>query len=257
MVVLEVCANSITSALAAQEGGAVRVELCDNLYAGGTTPSPGQITVARKLLNIQLYVLIRPRGADFLYSDIEFDTMIADVQYCIDAKCDGIVTGILNADGTVDKERNRILVDMAKNAGLGATFHRAFDMCADYTQALEDVIELGYERILTSGGKSTAVEGARVIADLVKQADGRIAIMAGSGLTEINAADLVLFTGVAELHGTLQSRVKSNMQFANDHIIMGSTFGDEYAIDVTDAERVKAVIAKANENPASSSTHIS
>lgn len=257
MVVLEVCANSITSALAAQAGGAVRVELCDNLYAGGTTPSPGQITVARKLLNIQLYVLIRPRGADFLYSDVEFDTMIADVQYCIDAKCDGIVTGILNADGTVDKERNRILVDMAKKAGLGATFHRAFDMCDDYTLALEDVIELGYERILTSGGKSTAVEGARVIADLVKQANGRITIMAGSGLTEINAADLVVFTGVNEIHGTLQSRVQSKMQFANDHIVMGNTIGDEYAIDVTDTERVKATIAKANEGIASTSTHIS
>lgn len=247
MVALEVCANSITSALAAQKGGAVRVELCDNLYAGGTTPSPGQITVARELLNIKLYVLIRPRGADFLYSDIEFETMIADVQYCIDAGCDGIVTGILNADGTIDKERNRILADMATKAGLGATFHRAFDMCADYTQALEDIIELGFERILTSGGKSTAVEGARVIADLVKQANGRISIMAGSGLTEINAADLVLFTGVNEIHGSLQSRVKSKMQFANDHIVMGSTIGDEYAVDVTDAERVRTVIAKANE----------
>lgn len=248
MVALEVCANSITSALAAQEGGAVRVELCDNLYAGGTTPSPGQITVARKLLNIKLYVLIRPRGADFLYSDVEFETMIADVQYSIDAGCDGIVTGILNADGTVDKERNGILANMAIKAGLGATFHRAFDMCADYAQALEDIIELGFERILTSGGKSTAVEGAHVIADMVKQADGRISIMAGSGLTEINAADLVLFTGVNEIHGTLQSRVQSKMQFANDHIVMGSTISDEYAIDVTDVTRVRAVIVNANGN---------
>jgi len=246
MVVLEVCANSITSALAAQEGGAYRVELCENLYAGGTTPSPGQITVARKLLNIQLYVLIRPRGADFLYSDIEFETMITDLQYCIDAGCDGIVTGILNADGTIDKERNLILVNMAVNAGLGATFHRAFDMCADYSQALEDIIELGFERILTSGGKSTAVEGARNIAQLVKQADGRITIMAGSGLTEVNAADLVLFTGVNEIHGSLQKRAKSKMQFANDHIVMGSTIGDEYAIDVTDADRVREVVARAN-----------
>ncbi|WP_214071076.1 copper homeostasis protein CutC [Mucilaginibacter sp. dw_454] len=247
MVALEVCANSITSALAAQEGGAVRVELCDNLYAGGTTPSPGQITVARKLLNIKLYILIRPRGADFLYDDIEFETMITDVQYCINAGCDGIVTGILKADGTVDKERNRTLVQMATKAGLGATFHRAFDMCADYSQALEDIIELGFERILTSGGKSTAVEGSRTIAELVKQANGRISIMAGSGLTEINAADLVLFTGVHEIHGTLQSRVQSKMQYANDHIIMGSTIGDEYAIEVTDAERVRSVIAKVNE----------
>jgi copper homeostasis protein len=247
MVALEICANSITSALAAQEGGAVRVELCDNLYAGGTTPSPGQITVARKLLNIKLYVLIRPRGADFLYDDVEFAAMITDVQYCIDAGCDGIVTGILNADGSVDKQRNGILVQMAKKAGLGATFHRAFDMCADYFRALEDVIELGFERILTSGGKSTAVEGSRTIAELVTQANGRISIMAGSGVTEINAADLVLFTGVSEIHGTLQSRVQSKMEYANDHIIMGSTIGDEYAVEVTDAERVRNVIAKVNE----------
>jgi copper homeostasis protein len=247
MISLEVCANSITSALAAQDGGAVRIELCDNLAAGGTTPSPGQITVARKMLNIQLYVLIRPRGADFLYTDIEFDTMVADVRYCIEAGCDGIVIGILKPDGTIDKDRCSKLVQMAKQAGLGVTFHRAFDMCADQGQALEDIIEMGIERILTSGGKSTALEGSRNIADLVKKAGGRIAIMAGSGITEINVADLIIFTGVTEIHGTLQSRTKSQMQYFNEHIVMGSSYGDEYAVDNTDVNRVRETIKRANQ----------
>jgi copper homeostasis protein len=246
MISLEVCASSITSALAAQEGGAVRIELCGNLEAGGTTPSPGQITVARKLLNIKLYVLIRPRGADFLYTDAEFKTMLEDVKYCVKAGCDGIVTGILKADGTIDKERCTLLIQLAKEGGLGATFHRAFDMCNDQQQALEDIIDMGFERILTSGGKSTAVEGSRAIAELVNRADGRIVIMAGSGITEINVADLVMFTGVTEVHGTLQARIPSQMKYNNDHIIMGSNFGDEYAIDVTSVDRVQKVIENAN-----------
>jgi copper homeostasis protein len=248
MITLEVCANSVESALAAQEGGAVRVELCDNMAAGGTTPSPGQITVARKLLNIKLYVIIRPRGADFLYSDVEFDSMVTDVRYCIDAGCDGIVIGMLNADGTVDKERCGKLVQMAKQAGLGVTFHRAFDMCVDQYQALEDIIDLGIERILTSGGRSTALEGSRAIADLVKKAAGRISIMAGSGITEINVADLVMFTGVSEIHGTLQARVKSQMKYLNDHIVMGNNFGDEYSVDVTSVDRVKETLKRANQD---------
>jgi copper homeostasis protein len=246
MISLEVCANSITSAVAAQEGGAIRVELCDNLIEGGTTPSPGQILMARKLLHIKLYVLIRPRGSDFLYTDIEFETMMADVRYCIEAGCDGIVTGILNADGTVDTERSAELVRLAKQWGLGVTFHRAFDMCVDPFAAMEDIIKMGYERILTSGGKSTALEGSRTIGELVKKAAGRIIIMPGSGITEINVADLIAFTGVTEIHGSAQSRVKSKMQYINDHIVMGNNYGDEYAYDVTDVERVRNIIAKAN-----------
>lgn len=246
MISFEVCANSITSALAAQKGGAVRIELCDNLIEGGTTPSAGQITMARKLLHIKLYVLIRPRGADFLYSDVEFETMLADVRHCIEAGCDGIVTGLLKADGTIDIERSTELVRLAKQWGLGATFHRAFDMCVDQSKALEDIIEMGYERVLTSGGKSTALEGARHIADLIKQAAGRITIMPGSGITEINVADLVNFTGATEIHGSAQARVKSQMQYVNDHIVMGNNYGDEYAVDVTSVDRVRKIIAKAN-----------
>src|ERR1700761_8620280 len=128
---LEVCANSVASALAAQEGGAYRVELCENLEGGGTTPSFGQILVARKQLHIKLFVLIRPRTGDFLYTDEEYQVMLADVKGCINAGCDGIVIGILNPDGTVDKPRCREIVEMAKKHKLGTTFHRAFDMCTD------------------------------------------------------------------------------------------------------------------------------
>jgi len=245
-VLLEVCANSVASALAAQHGGAFRVELCENLYEGGTTPSYGEIQVARRLLRIKLYVLIRPRGGDFLYTDVEYDIITADAAWCIAAGCDGIVIGMLKADGSVDKERCRKLVQMAKKNGLGVTFHRAFDMCADMDQALEDIIDLGCERILTSGGKSTAMEGASTIAHLVKKADGRITIMPGSGIGENNAADLVHFTGATELHSSARIRIQSKMEYKNDHIVMGDNYGNEFVYDQTDAGRVKAILEMAN-----------
>lgn len=245
MILLEVCANSINSALAAQDGGAVRVELCENLDRGGTTPSSGQVLMARKLLHIKLYVLIRPRSGDFLYDDTEFETMLADIRYCIEAGCDGIVTGILKADGMVDKERCLEIVRLAKQWGLGTTFHRAFDMCADQYRALDDIIEIGFDRILTSGGKSTAMEGASVIAHLVEKAKGRIIIMPGSGIDEHNVADLIHFTGVQEIHASARMAVKSKMKFINDHIIMGDV-SDEYSTERTNKDRVKKIIALAN-----------
>jgi copper homeostasis protein len=241
-VLLEVCANSVISALAAQDGGASRVELCENLFEGGTTPSHGEILLARKQLHIKLYVLIRPRGGDFLYSDLEFDIMAADVKYCIETGCDGIVIGILNPNGTIDKERCTKLAQMAKQQGLGVTFHRAFDMCADMYQALEDIIEIGCERILTSGGKSTAMEGLRIIADLIKKAAGRITIMPGSGINENNVADLVEFTKAVEVHSSAKVRVQSKMDFKNDRIVMGDNYGDEYIYEVTDVVRVKNIV---------------
>jgi copper homeostasis protein len=246
MINLEVCANSLTSALAAQEGGAIRVELCDNLNEGGTTPSYGQIKMARKLLNIKLYVLIRPREGDFLYSDIEFEIIKADVQYCIDAGCDGVVIGILNADGSINKPRCAELVQMAKKSGLGVTFHRAFDMCNDMDKALEDIIELGCERILTSGGKSTAPEGANVIARLIEKAAGRIIIMPGSGVSESTVAELVHITKVTEIHSSARSAVKSKMQYHNDHLSLSASNIDELSIMVTDVQKVKNIIRLAN-----------
>jgi copper homeostasis protein len=243
---LEVCANSVDSAIAAQEGGAIRVELCDNLHEGGTTPSYGQIELARKLLKIKLYVLIRPRGGDFLYSDTEFEIMKADIRYCTATGCDGVVIGVLNADGTVDKQRGGELVKMAKEKGLGVTFHRAFDMCADMQQAMEDIIEIGCERILTSGGKSTAVEGVNTIAHLIEKAKERITIMPGAGVNESTVADIIHYTAATEIHSSARADVKSKMEYRNDHILMGYGETDEYSFSVTDAERVRNIIRLAN-----------
>ena len=243
---LEVCANSVTSALAAQEGGAVRVELCENLKEGGTTPSHGQILMARSLLHIKLYVLIRPRGGDFLYSDLEYQIMMADIRYCIEAGCDGVVIGMLNPDGSIDTERCLEMARLARQWGLGVTFHRAFDMCANQDKALEEIIEMGCERILTSGGKSTAMEGATVINHLVQKARGRISIMPGSGVSEANVADLVHFTGVTEVHSSARISIQSKMQYKNDHILMSNEPGDEYSIDLTSVDRVRKLVELAN-----------
>ncbi|MES2274695.1 MAG: copper homeostasis protein CutC [Bacteroidota bacterium] len=246
MVSLEVCANSAISAIAAQAGGAIRVELCNNLHQGGTTPSHGHIIVARKELHIKLYMLIRPRSGDFLYNKNEFEVMLSDVRHSIEYGCDGIVFGILNKDGTVDMERNMQIANMARQHGLGATFHRAFDVCADKDKALEDIIELGFERILTSGGKSSAMEGASNIKHLIDKAANRIMIMPGGGINESNLGNLVRFTGVTEFHSSARSVVHSNMVYRNENIMMGSRFVDEYATYETDSELVNKLIRIAN-----------
>ena len=247
-ILLEICANSVTSAIAAQQGGAGRVELCENLFIGGTTPSFGAILQARKEIEIPIYVLIRPRGGDFLYSDIEHDIMLADAKFCLEAGCNGIVAGILNSDGSVDKKRCKPFVELAKQYNAGATFHRAFDMCNDQFKALEDIIELGFERILTSGDKSTAIEGVRRIAELNKIAAGRIFVMPGSGVNEHNVADIIEFSGVTEIHSSAKIKVQSQMKYKNDHIIMTDSFEDEYSVDFTSAERVKNIMKNAIEN---------
>jgi copper homeostasis protein len=172
--------------------------------------------------------------------------MQADIRNCIELGCDGIVIGMLNADGTIDKPRCTELVRMAKQWGLGVTFHRAFDMCADQYQALEDIIEMGCDRILTSGGKSTAMEGVTVLMHLVEKAAGRISIMPGSGITENNVADLVHFTGVTEIHSSARISISSQMQHKNDYILMINTLGDEYSHDVTSVDRVRAILKAAN-----------
>lgn len=248
MISLEVCANSTVSAVAAQDGGAVRVELCDNLSDGGTTPSAGQILLARKLLHIKIYVLIRPRGGDFLYNDLEFEIMKADIRHCVEAGCDGVVIGMLTPDGHVDKPRCKELVDIAKQWGLGVTFHRAIDMANDIYKALEDIIEIGCERVLTSGGKTTAIEGASVIASLVQQAAGRISIMPGCGVDENNVNDIVRFTGAKEVHSTAKAKVYSEMLYHNEHILMGSKDADEFSVILTSADRVKNILEAANQN---------
>lgn len=219
---LEICANSIASALAAQEGGADRVEFCQNLEIGGTTPSLGQVWITRAALKIGMHVLIRPRAGDFLYSDIEFQEMKADILFCKEAKCDGVVIGLLHADGSVDAERTAELVELAQP--MHVTFHRAFDVCNDPFEALESIIACGCGRLLTSGMKDTALEGANLIKELVEQANGRITIMPGSGINESNVSQLAHATGATAFHTSAKVELESGMVYSNDEVSgMGNT----------------------------------
>lgn len=197
---IEICCGSIQSAANAKAGGAVRIELCQGLVEGGTTPSPATIDYAVKELGLQVFVLVRPRGGDFCYNELEIKTMEEDVAFCKKAGATGIVVGFLHPDGSIDTELTRRFVELS--APLPVTFHRAFDECADPLNALEQIIDCGCARILTSGCKPTAMEGAEMLQKLVKQADGRIKILAGSGVTPENAAALRVKTGVQEIHGS-------------------------------------------------------
>lgn len=211
---LEVIGFNIESCILAQAAGAHRIELCDNPGEGGTTPSYGFIKAARKHVHIQLFPIIRPRGGDFFYSDEEFEVMKADVQMCKELGCDGVVIGILHADGTVDKKRCRELVQLAYP--MGVTFHRAFDRLKDAAQALEVVIEIGCERILTSGLVPNALDGAETLAALIKQADERIIIMPGSGVRADNIIELAQKTGAVEFHTSARMNIDSRMNFINE-----------------------------------------
>ena len=241
---LEVCAGSLNSAMNAQVGGAQRVELCDNLSEGGTTPSPGIISQAVKQLNIPVFVLIRPRVGDFLYSEAEYEAMKADILFCKKHGVKGAVLGILNADGTIDKDRTAGLVQLARP--MQATFHRAFDMTRNPFAALEDIINLGFDRILTSGQASNDIEGADLIAQLIKKAGNRIIIMPGGGITENNVTDLINSTGAKEVHASLRSPVNSEMQIRNKITTMGTRGQNEDTWMETDTNRVRRFCAVLN-----------
>lgn len=243
-ITLEICAASVASCIAAQEGGADRIELCDNLLEGGTTPSYATILTAREKVNIQLYPIIRPRGGDFLYDELEFGIMKKEILFCKQAGCDGVVIGLLTADGAIDKIRTTELVELAWP--MGVTFHRAFDMTRDAFQAMEDIIETGCERILTSGQRNTAQEGASLIAELVTKAAGRIIIMAGSGVRANNIAELAQTTQAEEYHTTARSYIESGMQYRNPAVSMGGIPGvPEYGISVTQKTVVQEIRAAA------------
>jgi len=213
---LEICANSIYSAEQAQAAGASRVELCQNLENGGTTPSYGQIKTTRDLLHIGVHVLIRPRAGDFLYNDQEYEEIKTDIQLCKELKCDGVVIGILDAAGQVDVSRMKELVKLAKP--MTVVFHRAFDRCADPYKALEDIISLGCDRILTSGQKNTAEEGRALLRDLVELANGRIEIMPGSGVHAQNVMDILKYTQARSIHASAKTSVASEMLYHNDNL---------------------------------------
>ena len=210
---LEIIGFDIESCVAAQQAGADRIELCAGPAEGGTTPSYGFIKAARKKLHIDLYVMIRPRGGDFLYSDEDFEIMKNDVAICKELGCNGIVTGILTTDGKVDKKRCKELIEIAYP--LEATFHRAFDRVADPFEALEDIIELGFERILTSGLKPKAIDSLDLLSKLIKQSDERIIIMPGSGVTAENIITIAESTGATELHSSATFPEESKMEYKN------------------------------------------
>lgn len=238
---IEICANSAESCIAAQKGGADRVELCASIPEGGTTPSYGEIMVAREAITIGLNVIIRPRGGDFLYSPREIDAMVKDIEICRRAGADGLVFGVLKADGTVDMRAMSVLMEAAGN--IPVTFHRAFDHAAEPFKALEDIISLGCARILTSGQQPTAEKGIPLIAGLVKRSAGRIIIMPGCGVREGNIAEIASKTGAREFHFSAREQVASGMVFRNRAVCMGAEC-DEFVRDVTMPERVAATISE-------------
>ncbi|SMO81852.1 copper homeostasis protein CutC [Fodinibius sediminis] len=240
----EVVVYNIESALNAQEGGADRVELCDNPGGGGTTPSSGTIAVLSKELKISLFVMIRPREGDFCYSDLEFEAMKHDIRHARELGADGVVFGILSPDGSIDIERNRELAALARP--LEVTCHRAFDMTKDPMAALESCIEVGFDRILTSGQQARAQQGIPLISRLVDEAGGRVSIMAGCGVNEETVEQIMEKTGVDEVHLSAESTRESKMKFRNHAIAgMGATTGKEYLLDIANAARVKEIRSRA------------
>lgn len=238
----EVCANSVESCLAAQTGGANRVELCAGIPEGGTTPSYGEISMAREILDTtRLHVIIRPRGGDFLYSPIEVKTMLKDIEIARKLGVDGVVFGCPTANGEIDSTAMQEL--MLASQGLSVTFHRAFDVCCNPKEALEQIIELGCNRILTSGQQATAEQGIPLLKELQEQAAGRIILLAGCGVNENNIARIAQETGIQEFHFSARESIISEMKYKNESVSMGGTVHiNEYERNVTTARRVMDTI---------------
>jgi copper homeostasis protein len=231
---LEVIGFNIESCMAAQDAGADRIELCASPREGGTTPSYAFIKAAREKLHIDLYVMIRPRGGDFLYNDEEFEIMKNDVLFCKQAGCDGIVTGLLTEDGKVDGKRCKELIGYAYP--LGATFHRAFDRVANPFEALEDIIDLGFERILTSGLAPKAIDSKETLAALINKSAERIIIMPGSGVNESNIISIAESTGAKEFHSSASYYAESKMKYHN------SLMNESLQHITVNKEEVKAMV---------------
>jgi copper homeostasis protein len=235
---LEICFDSVEAAVAAAEGGADRLELCAGLVEGGTTPSRGAIELALERVRVPIVVLVRPRRGDFLYSKLEIATIERDIDAAKAAGAAGVALGVLRADGTIDVENTRALVARARP--LAVTFHRAFDFVRDARLGLETLIELGVERVLTSGGAVSAEAGAESIAKLVGSARGRIAIVAGGGVRAHNVKALVERTGVREVHGTARELVDSEMVARDDSFSLdASVLPGAWQLHMTRADRVR------------------
>jgi copper homeostasis protein len=240
---LEISLDSVESAIAAERGGAARVELCANLPEGGTTPSAGMIATVRKEIRIGLHVMVRPRGGDFCYSAHEFEVMKRDILMAKQLRADGIVLGILCADGTVDLNRTRELVDLARPASV--TFHRAFDMSVSLRGALERIIESGPDRVLTSGGEPSAENALDAIHGLVHAARDRIGVIVCGGVREHNVRHILDATGAHEVHvghSGAEVAVPSEMRHRNEKLSMGAIPGREYEHFVVSEEKVRRVV---------------
>jgi copper homeostasis protein len=224
-VLVEIAAHTIESAVAAQNGGADRVELFSNPLEGGVTPSYGLISAARKRISTQLHVMIRPRGGDFCYSQDEFATMLEDIEIVKRLGANGIAVGIVTPEGTVDFERLSKLISASRP--LSVTFHRAFDVCRDLPKALEELIACGVDRVLTSGGEPTAWQGVETLAHLMRIAEGRIPIIAAGSIKPENAQEIVQRTGIREVHAGLRRHVPGPMRFRNERVSFGPTPSDQ------------------------------
>ena len=245
-VLVEACVDDVDAAVAAAAAGAGRIELCANLAEGGTTPSAGTVVLARERLRerlkVPLFVFVRPRGGDFLYDASEIETMCHDVHFARAAGADGVVIGALTADGAVDAPAVRALVDAA--GPLEVTFHRAFDVVRDQADALEQLVVLGVRRVLTAGGAPDAVTGAPAIAGLVRQAGGRLTVMAGGGVRAENVAALVAATGVREVHLRAAVPLESAMRYRRPELAFRRPLPpDEYTREATSAAAIRGVVA--------------
>lgn len=250
--VVEVCVDSVESAIAAERGGADRVELCSNLLEGGVTPSAGLIAAVRQAISIQLQVMIRPRGGDFFYTGNEIGVMRHDIKAAKELGADGVVLGILDLEGNVDAKRTGGLVELARP--LTATFHRAIDLSRDLFIALQTLIDLKIDRVLTSGGEQTAVEGKRTIARLVRDAAGRIVVMPGSGIQEENVRRLIEETGAREIHVGLSAPFASPMRSRNEKVSMGTVKDREYLRFGVTEERVRSLLRAASNHGAAAAS---
>lgn len=235
--IIEIATPDFETTKAAVAGGADRIELCANLTEGGTTPSYGMIWQCRESFDVLLYPIIRPRGGDFLYTNEEYQVMMHDVKLCKQLGCDGIVIGLLRANGTIDVERTTNLVEIAYP--MGVTFHRAFDRCRDAFEAMEQLIQIGCERILTSGQQSAASEGIDLIAQLNQKADHRITIMPGSGVRKENIKLLAEKTGCSEFHSSQRSKIKGNMEFIHPAFVNSEETYMNNSIDPTEVMELR------------------
>jgi copper homeostasis protein len=223
-VLIEVCVDSVASAVAAQRGGAQRIELCSDLLEGGITPSLGLLEAVRSSISVALHAMIRPRGGDFCYSDQEFEIMLRDIEIAKRAHADGVALGMLDPSGRVDITRTRKLVELANP--MSVTFHRGFDLSMDLHQSLEDVCQTGADRLLTSGGEQDALRGIQNICKLRQMSQDRIKIMAGGGINAKNAAEILHRTGVNEVHVGLATPVQNPM-LCRARISLDKTRGGE------------------------------